>query len=342
MPMMQAIQLHEWGAPPVLRSVEIPTPSDDQVLLEVEAAGVCHSDLHLLDGTPGQFPFTAPFTLGHEIVGTVRQVGRNVAEHWIGQSAAVYALVTCGVCTACTGGRENYCKAISGNMAPGIGYDGGLANYVLIRSVRQLVPIGNVAAHEVAPLTDAGITSYHAIRQHRDVLTRGSRVLVVGIGGLGHLAVQILRATTAVEIVAVDTRHEARQEALQFGASAAYKTIDQAVDATADDGFEVIFDFVGTSTTATDALYRLATGGRLVLVGSAGAKLVVGKHVNLPRGWTVTAPFWGTKHDLQKVIKLTAEGKISAHTQTYSLAEGLDAYQALRRNEVTGRAVIIP
>lgn len=339
---MQAIQLHQWGTAPVLRTVQVPTPKNEQVLLEVDAAGLCHSDLHLLDGTPGQFPFTVPFTLGHEIVGTVRQVGAQVAEPWVGQNVAVYAPITCGICSACRGGRENYCKEISGNMAPGIGYDGGLAKYVLIPSVRQLVPIGNVPARDVAPLTDAGVTSYHAIRQHRDILTQGARVLVIGVGGLGHLAVQILRATTDVEIVAVDTRQAARHEALQLGASGAFATIEQAIEETSEEGFEVIFDFVGAATTATEALYRLATGGRLVLVGSAGAKLVVGKHRNLPRGWTVTAPFWGTKHDLQDVIKLAADGKISAHTQTYSLDDGLDAYQSLRRSEIMGRAVVIP
>jgi len=339
---MPAIRLTSSKSIPELCELPIPTPGPTAVLLRVEAVGLCHSDLHLLDAKSGSFPFSVPFTLGHEIAGTVVEVGSNVSEDWLEKTVAVHSLTTCGECAACVGGRDNYCENLGADIALGIGQDGGLAEYVLVPSVRQLVPIGDLPPEMAAPLTDAGITSFHAIRQHKDVLTEGSKVLVVGVGGLGHLAVQILSQTTSARIFAVDTRAASREDAERLGAERVFASMSEIATESSELKFDVVFDFVGSGETTDGGLNSLAQGGRLVLVGSAGAELKLGKQLGLPRGWSVSAPFWGTKQDLIDVIALAVEGRLSVHTEIYRLEEGESAYEELRRGAIRGRGVIMP
>jgi alcohol dehydrogenase, propanol-preferring len=221
---MRAVRLVHWGEPPVIVDVPVPAPGPGEVLVAVEAAGLCQSDVHLMDGRPGDFPFELPFTLGHEIAGRVHELGAGVDASWLGQRVAVHAIHSCGDCRACRGGRENYCRLLTGAIGPGIGQDGGLAEYVLIRDVRQLVPAAGIDAVLLAPLTDAGLTAYHAV--HQNLAPRGhERSLVIGVGGLGHLAVQVLQASSVEHIVAVDPRAEAREDALGMGAHRAHASL---------------------------------------------------------------------------------------------------------------------
>lgn len=343
---MRAVRLTHWGEVPVVVDVPVPVPGPGEVLVAVEAAGLCQSDLHLMDGRPGDFPFEPPFTLGHEIAGRVYDVGAGIDGSWLGRSVAVHAIHSCGTCRSCLAGRENYCHTLTGAIGPGIGEDGGLAEFVLIRDPRQLVPAPGLDPGCLAPLTDAGLTAFHAVRGARDLLGEGSRVLVIGIGGLGHLAVQILRSTTPAGIVAADPRPEARASALEHGAHRVHETAEEAAverDGDGSDvGFDVVVDFVGSPDTTEAALTCLAPGGRLVLVGSGGARAAVGKHRGLSRGWSVSAPFWGPRADLERVIALAAEGRLRADTEPWTLEQVPDAYDRLRRGLVQGRAVVHP
>ncbi|HJQ05134.1 MAG TPA: alcohol dehydrogenase catalytic domain-containing protein [Nocardioides sp.] len=342
---MPAVRLHDWGEPPRLEEVPVPRPTGQQVLLRVEATGLCHSDLHIMDAAPGMLPYQPPFTLGHEVVGTVVATGDEVADDLPGGRYAVHGIWSCGHCRQCLRGRENYCAALTGPIGGGIGYDGGLAEYLLVPAARHLVPAQSVDPVALAPLTDAGLTAYHALRPHTD-LVPGGVVVVVGIGGLGHLALQLVVRLQPCAVVAVDTREEARVLAKRLGAAAVAASVGEAAGAVAEmgggPGADLVLDFVGSAETLRRGVSLLAPGGRLALVGSAGGRLSVAKGADLPRGWGITAPFWGPRGDLEQVAALASQGNLHAETQTYRLDQALEAYRRLRAGEVDGRAVVVP
>lgn len=337
---MQAVRLVAWGQQPELVEASVPVPRAGEVLLRVDAAGLCHSDLHLIDAAAGTYAYELPFTLGHEIVGTAVAVGSPADQDLLGEPYAVHGIWSCGECRACAAGRDNYCAELAGPIGGGIGLDGGLAEYVLVPSARHLVHAGSVDAATLAPLTDAGLTAYHAIRDHLPHVA-GAAVAVIGVGGLGHLGVQLLAQHGAASLVAVDPRLEARELALRLGATAAIADAVELRDALPREGADLIVDFVGAPATVT-ATQHLAPGGDFVLVGSAGAPMSVGKAAGLQRGWSVTAPFWGPYADLTEVVALAAAGSIKAEVETYSLDEALAAYERLREGAVAGRAVVLP
>ena len=184
-----------------LCSVAQPEPGPGEVLVKVGAAGICHSDLHIIDA-PDALGLPTPFTLGHENAGWVEVLGTGVSGLERGQPVAVVGFIGCGRCAACLSGLDNACRVVPiGGI--GLGVDGGMAQYLVVQS-RQLLPIHDLELSQAAPLTDAGLTPYHAIAQVRHALTPASTCVVIGLGGLGHMAVQMLAATTATRIVAVD------------------------------------------------------------------------------------------------------------------------------------------
>ncbi|MEU1841925.1 NAD(P)-dependent alcohol dehydrogenase [Micromonospora chersina] len=344
---MRAIRM---TAPGVLAQVEVPTPSagPGEVLLRVGAVGACHSDLHILDAPAGLFP--VPMTLGHEIAGTVDQLGPGVTGWSTGDRAAVYGIIGCGHCRACLRGAENACRVVPvGGI--GLSRDGGLAEHVVVPASR-LLHVGEMDLTQAAPLTDAGLTPYHAVELARDRLRPGTSCVVIGIGGLGHMAVQILVATTAVRIIAVDTSVAALDLASRLGAHDVVQAGPDSVDriralvGPPPDGADVVLDFVGADPTLTTARQVVATGGQVLLVGLAGGTLpirpVADEPPTVPLETAVEVPFWGTRAELQEVIALARSGQLQADVQTFPLAEAPEAYEMLRRGEIHGRAVVVP
>ncbi|MEU9744044.1 NAD(P)-dependent alcohol dehydrogenase [Micromonospora chersina] len=344
---MRAIRM---TAPGVLEQVEVPTPTagPGEVLLRVGAVGACHSDLHILDAPAGLFP--VPMTLGHEIAGTVDQLGPGVTGWSAGDRAAVYGIIGCGRCRACLRGAENACRVVPvGGI--GLSRDGGLAEHVVVPASR-LLHVGEVDLTQAAPLTDAGLTPYHAVELARDRLRPGTSCVVIGIGGLGHMAVQILVATTAVRIIAVDTSVAALDLASRLGAHDVVQAGPDSVDriralvGPPPDGADVVLDFVGADPTVTTARQVVATGGQVLLVGLAGGTLpvrpVADEPPTVPLETAVQVPFWGTRAELQEVIALARSGQLQADVQTFPLADAPEAYEMLRRGEIHGRAVIVP
>lgn len=343
---MRALRLLAWGRPPELVETPVPVPCGPELLLRVDGAGLCHSDLHIMDAPVGALPYELPFTLGHEVVGTVVATGDDVEAGWLGRRAAVHGVWSCGQCRQCRRGRENYCFALTGAIGGGIGRDGGLADYMLVPAARHLVAAADgIDPLTVAPLTDAGLTAQHALDTHRELLP-GATVVVIGVGGLGHLALQLLAGHDPACVVAVEPRTAGRQLAMRLGADA---VVPAVADASAwldgcdgGHGADLVFDFVGTQETLAAGGTLLAPGGRLVVVGSAGGRLEVGKSVGLERGWGVSAPFWGTRRDLDAVVRLAETGRIRAEVETYRLDQALAAYDCLRAGRVHGRAVVVP
>jgi propanol-preferring alcohol dehydrogenase len=336
---MSAYRLLDWGGPAELVEVTVPTPRGRQVLLEVRAVGLCHSDLFVMSCEPGTLPYDLPLTLGHEVAGRVVAVGDAADPSLLGRDGVVHGVWSCGECHNCRRGRDNHCLALDGRVGCGLGRDGGLADYVLLPDERHFVAADGVPPSLLAPLADAGLTAYHAIRSERDALVGECTALVIGVGGLGHLAVQILRATTTAHVVAVDPRPGARVLAEELGADRTGATVEEAM---AEGGADVVLDFVGSDRTMADGASALVPGGRLVVVGGARGSLVVGKGRALPLGWQVSAPFWGAREDLVAVVELAERGLLRPVVEAVPFADVAQAYERLHDGTVTGRLVVVP
>jgi propanol-preferring alcohol dehydrogenase len=314
------------------------------VLVRVGAAGVCHSDLHIIDA-PDALGMPIPLTLGHENAGWVEVLGGGVTGFERGEAVAVYGIIGCNTCVACLAGRDNECRRVAPGGI-GLSRDGGMAEYVVVPA-RELIPIGDLDVAQAAPLTDAGLTPYHAINVTRRNLRPNSTCIVIGVGGLGHMAVQILAATTASRIVAVDVREESLQLAREMGAHEVVRS-DSEAPATIREivgrppgGADVVLDFVGAPATVDLARAVVATGGDVAIVGLAGGALPVG-FGTLPFEVRVTMTFWGTRAELAEVIALARAGRIRAHVERFRLKEVHRAYDSLRAGRLKGRAVVTP
>ena len=343
---MRAVRLTEWESDPVLAVVPVPEPRGSEILVAVGAAGLCRSDLHIMGSPPDVYPYTLPFTLGHETAGTVAGLGPSAAGFSEGDAVVVYSRWGCGACWHCANGRDNACaRTIGGPHGAGLGRDGGLAEYLLVPSARFLVPAPRLDPVLAAPLTDAALTSYHAVKLSLGQLRPGSTALVLGIGGLGQMAVQVLRAITPARIVAIDVRSAALDLAREAGAHATLAadglTVDQIRAETGPDGATVALDFVGNDTTLALAAGSIAMGGDLTFVGRGGGQLHVAPGL-VPYESTVRMPTWGTVPELAEVVALATSGAIRAEAEVYGIDDTISAYGRLRRGDVLGRAVVTP
>ncbi len=347
--MMRALQLTGPGTLE-LREVPVPSIGPDDLLLRVGAAGICHSDLHVLE-----IPFRLredPLTLGHEVAGAVVAIGDRVTGREVGDRGVVYLCWSCGECRECVRGNENVCLA-AGRTAmppcPGLGPDGGMAEYIRIPAT-AFVPIGELDFAQAAPLADAALTSYHAIDGARDQLRPGATAVVIGVGGLGHVAVQILAATTAARVLAVDVSEDKLAVASTCGADegllADAGTAAAILDLTGGRGAEAVFDFVGAEQTARLAVECVAPNGAYRMVGlGGGAPELTAAPAGGP-GWpwgaTVRKSYGGTKSDLIESVALARSGRLRVEVETFALDDGREALDRLADGRIRGRAVLIP
>ncbi len=345
---MKAFRLLAWQRPPELAEVEVPEPGPGEALIRVGGAGACHSDLHLMDWPAGALPFGVPFTLGHENAGWVEAVGRGVSGFAPGDPVAVYGPWGCGTCRSCIEGMDNCCelwRQPGRARGGGLGRDGGMAPFMLVPEARFLVALRDLTPAAAAPLTDAGLTPYHAIKGSLHVLAPGSTAVVIGVGGLGHLAVQILASTTAVRIIAVDLSRERLELARRFGAHDAVvsgpNAAAEVLDSNGGRRPELVLDFVGADATLALAAQLCRMRGRLVLVGAEHGKIPFG-FGQIPQECELVNTMWGTLPELHEVIRLAERGGIRPETTSFSLERAAEAYDALRRGDLVGRAVVIP
>jgi propanol-preferring alcohol dehydrogenase len=335
----------------VVQHVEIPEPAAGEVLLKVAGCGLCGSDVHIV--RMEQSPFRLPLTLGHETTGFIEKLGVGVQGFERGQAVLVAGIWGCGRCRACRDGRENACEHWATRspvpLGPGLGFPGGMAEW-MVAPARALFPLGDLDPVRAAPLADAGVTPYHAINLARAHLRSDATVAVIGVGGLGHMALQILRATTACRIVALDTDQERLRAARDHGADAVVLSNAEAPEAlmqmTGGLGAEAVFDFVGVDATLKLASQVVATYGTMVVVGLGGGTLSVMADAP-PRGtprWGVSLirPYGATSRDLFEVIGLAQKGKLAAECELHPLAEATSVLEALARGQVRGRAVLTP
>lgn len=346
---MKAFQLVGWQEKPELRDVPVPVPGHGQVLIKVGGAGVCHSDLHIMEYPAGTLPYSMPFTLGHENAGWVEKLGPGVEGFSEGDPVAVYGPWGCGYCYACRQGSEIVCENAAtvngGANGGGLGLDGGMAEYMLVPSSRFLVPLTTLAPKEAAPITDAALTPYHAIKGALPLLNSRASAVVIGVGGLGHMAVQILRALTSVQIIAVDVAEDKLKLAAESGADATVISNAEApariAELTRGQGAELVLDMVGLEGTMAMAAKMARKMGKLIVVGAGGGTLPY-NFFTLPVGCSLSAPYWGTLPELMEVIALAESGRIKSHNTYYPLASAQAAYDAMRAGALLGRAVIVP
>ena len=342
---MLAYRLTEWQKPAKLCDIPIPEPDPGEVLINVGGAGVCQSDLHIMYDYDSSHPLfrdvELPFTLGHENAGWITALGPKVTGWEIGQPV-VCATPGCGRCKNCVQGLMTYCE--TGGPEPGIGHDGGLAEFMAI-SASALIALENLEPWQAAPLTDAGHTSYSAIKRVIYTLTPDSTVVVIGVGGLGHMAVAILREVCAAKIVAVDRSDQALALAKELGADLVVPSDDSTAAEiaafTKRRGAQAVLDFVGTTSTMQLAAEVARPLGRIVIVGLGGGRFEFAEGT-VPYGCSMEIIMGGSRSDMMEVVALAEAGRISARITQYSLDEVASVMAKLQQGDIVGRAVITP
>jgi alcohol dehydrogenase, propanol-preferring len=338
---MKAAVLHEFKKPLTIDEVVRPKPESHEVLIAVEACGVCHSDLHVADGDWPQLEkiVKRPLILGHEIVGRVVEIGAEVREIHVGERVGVPWLHwSCGECEFCREGNENLCAR---QKVTGVSVDGGYAEFVKAPASHALKIPDGLSSIEVAPLFCAGVTVYRALKQAR--IARGQRLAIFGIGGLGHLAVQIGCALGA-EITAVDISEEKLELAKSLGATRAFSAASSDVAK----GFRQIGGVhAALVTSAAKAAYDMAFGcvrpsGTLVVVGLPAENICFPAIVMAGREIRMQSSAVGTRQDLSETLAMAAKGKIRCQTARRPLTEANNVLEQLRRGSVSGRIVLTP
>jgi alcohol dehydrogenase, propanol-preferring len=347
---MKAVKLKTPGLVAV-EEVETPKPGKGEVLLRILAAGVCRTDLHLRHDPQQMTP--AGTTLGHEFAGEVAVLGDGVNDWAVGDRAVVHPCWACHTCAACRAGRENVCRG-HGNRdmpppTPGVSTHGGMADYAVVPA-SSLIGIGNLDPAFAAVLADAGLTPYHSIRLMRDKLTPGSTAVVIGLGGLGQFAVQMLRIMTPAKIVALDISDDALALVRPI-ADAVFRAdsatiVKDVLAITQNQGAEVVIDLVGTDESLRLSASIVAPYGAIQAIGlSAGtAPFETGlvSSIGLPWGATFMKPYSGTYLDLAEVIALAQDGRLTPSIERFALADASKAFDLLEAGKVAGRAVLIP
>ena len=344
---MKAYRIHQWHSAPKLEDVSVPEPGPGEVLIKIAGAGVCSSDLHLVhEWSPEVIPQAAgwklPFTIGHENGGWIEGGDTTLEE---GAAVVVNASWHCGNCRPCRMGATNYCEVHDpAGAAGGFGRDGGMAEY-LVAPTRCVVPLRSIDPADAAPFTDAGLSSYHAVKQVLPLLQPGTAAVVIGVGGLGHLAVGFLRELTGARIIAVDRDERALQLAADRGADLCLPsdetTVERVKDATDGLGAMAVLECVGIDATLAMAIQCLRRMGRIVMVGIGGGTYPL-SYMSIPSGGSIMTVLGGSMAELGEVIALAEAGRLKPHISKYKLEEAAEVFNKFHAGEISGRAVLIP
>jgi len=341
---MKAARLHAYKEPLKLDEVDEPRADGPlDVIVRIGAAGLCRTDLHIQEGQwADKSGVKLPYTPGHENAGWVHEVGSAVSNVAVGDTVIVHPYITCGQCGPCRSGDDMHC--LNGSF-PGIDRDGGFADFLKTssRSVVKLDP--SLQPKDIAALADAGLTAIHAVKKAIPVLGPGARVVVIGAGGLGHIGIQCLKAMTAAEIIVIDPSDAALSLARELGSDHAIKVdgtqVDQVKQLTDGLGAEAIIDFVGEKGAIEEGIAMVRDGGFYYVIG-------YGENIDIPtidvisREISFIGNLVGTYRDLQDLMTLTAQGKVTLHTTTYPLDAINDAMADLDRGRLPGRGILIP
>jgi NAD+-dependent secondary alcohol dehydrogenase Adh1 len=341
---MKAVRLHAFHSAPVVDEVAEPAISGPlDVIVKIGGAGVCRTDLHIIDGQwDAAMGTPLPYTLGHENAGWVHEVGSAVSSVAVGDCVILHPTPTCGFCRACRAGDDMHCIA---STFPGLSTDGGMAEY-LLTSARACVKLDpQTRPEDVAALADAGITAYHAVRKAVPLLYPGTTCVVIGAGGLGHIGVQCLAALTATTIVVIDRNHDALKLAETLGADhtvVADGTQVQAVaELTGGSGADVVLDFVAEQGAEHDGWAMTRRAGSYFVIGYGGTVHIPTLDI-ISTERNVVGNIVGSYNELAELMALAQAGKVTLHTRTYPLAAAAAAVADLDAGRVRGRAILVP
>jgi NAD+-dependent secondary alcohol dehydrogenase Adh1 len=325
---VKAVRIHKFHEPPVIDDVPEPTithPLD--VIVKIGGAGVCRTDLHIIEGQwDSRMNTPLPYILGHENAGWVHEVGSAVTNVAVGDTVILHPTPTCGLCHACRAGD-------------------GMAEY-LLTSARACVKLDpKTQPQDVAALADAGITAYHAVRKALPLLYPGTAAVVIGAGGLGHIGVQCLAALSATNIIVVDRNPEALKLAEQLGANhtvvADGRHVDAVKDLTNGNGAHVVLDFVAEQGAEMDAWNMTAPGGSDFVIGYGGTVTIPTLDI-ISTERNIIGNIVGTYNELAELMALAQAGKVTLHTRAYPLDAAPDALADLDAGRVRGRAILVP
>jgi NAD+-dependent secondary alcohol dehydrogenase Adh1 len=341
---MRAAQVVGYHRNLEMTEVAMPEPTGPfDVVVKIGGAGVCRTDLHILDGQWAEKSnVVLPYTIGHENAGWVHAIGSAVTNVAEGDKVIVHPLITCGLCRACRSGDDVHCIA---NQFPGINTNGGYAEY-LLTSARSVVKLDDsLEPSDVAALADAGLTAYHAAAKAARRLTPRDRCVVIGAGGLGHIGIQVLKALSPAELIVVDRNPDALKLALSMGADhgvvAEGKQVEEVLELTGGFGAEVVVDFVGEGGSTAEGLAMTREAGDYHVVG-------YGENVDVPTIDLISSEkniignLVGSYNDLGDLMALAARGAVTLHTVKYGLDDFQTALDDLDAGRVRGRAILIP
>jgi alcohol dehydrogenase, propanol-preferring len=355
---MKGAQIIKTNEPLVINEVEKPKPEGNQVLVRVAATGVCHSDLHLWEGgyagPKGVFMKVEdrgvkfPLIPGHEISGTIEEVGNSVNNFNVGDKVLVYPWLGEGNCPACLSGEQNLCD---NPKTLGIYQNGGYAQYVLIPDSKFLIKLVQLEFDSASSLACSGLTAYNAVKKTKPIpgLEDRHNIVIVGAGGLGLMAVQVAKAIFKSRITVIDVNDQKLAEARKLGADNIINTkekqdvVKEVKDLTNGSGTDVVIDFVNNNIPSINSFNMLRKRGKVIMVGLFGGSM----ELNLPmiplRGYTLTGAYTGTFQDLTELVKLASDGKVrTVLDRTFALDQVNEALHDLKNGKIIGRAIINP
>jgi len=350
---MKAARIVKLNEPLQVQELQTPTPKGTQILVKVQSVGVCHSDVHVwegyYEGIGGQPLKTTdrgvkyPLTPGHEIAGIVEGLGEQVEGFSKNERVLIYPWIGEGLCPACRIGEENLCDK---PRSLGIYTDGGYAQYVLVPSYKYLVKIGNDMDTDTgAPLACAGLTAYGAVKNAN--LKPDENVVIVGTGGLGLMAIQLVKAVTGAKIIAMDID----DQKLDVAKNGADNTINSkkedpvkaVMELTNKLGADAVIDFVNASKTVETDMQFLRRRARLVLVGLFGGELKLSLVMMPTRAYKIIGSYTGTISDLIVLVSLARRGVIKqVVSNRFKLDQATEALTMLKDGKIIGRGVINP
>jgi propanol-preferring alcohol dehydrogenase len=333
---MKAAILHEFKQPLTIEEVKLPETSNDEVLIEVEVCGVCHSDLHVAEGDWTQLSaiIKKPLILGHEIVGRVIARGTAVQNVQVGDRVGVpWINWTCGQCEFCREGNENLCIK---QRITGVTVDGGYAEFVKAPASHTIPIPAELSSEQAAPLLCAGVTVHRALKQVR--LRAGQRVGVFGVGGLGHLAVQIARAAEA-DITAIDVSEGKLVLAHALGATRTLNATEADVvkEVRRAGGLHVALVTSAAMNAYDTAFSCVRPGGTLLVVGLPGKAISLPPIVMAAREIQIKASAVGTREDIREILAMGAAGTIRCQVTTRPLEQVREVLGELNRGQISGR-----
>jgi alcohol dehydrogenase, propanol-preferring len=350
-----------WGKPLELQEIPLPRQGGRGAIVRITASGVCHTDVHLIEGsydlgegrklTMADRGISLPITLGHEIAGTIEALAPDAKTDQSimkeGDSVVVYPWLGCGLCRKCGAGQENICETKPRSL--GIFQDGGYAEYVFVPDVRYLVPLRNVDPTHGAPLACSGLTTFSAVKRSK---IRASELLVViGAGGLGSTAIQIAKRTTGATVVSIDVDDNKLSLAKKVGADLGINGRNLSAKEIAskvrefNNGLpaDAAIDFVGTSATSSLGFDLIGRGGRLVIVGLFGGEGRFALPIFPLKSVEVAGNFTGTIEDLAEMVQLVSRGIVTpVVSETNRLEEANEVIQRLVAGKIQGRAILVP